>query len=71
MKKNEKGQFIGRGEEVALEILKLEFGEDAEYKIQVPFIKWNDSEFIRISIQAYNNKKDIEKLLDALKNEYC
>ena len=37
MKKNEKGQFIGRGEEVALEILKLEFGEDAEYKIQVPF----------------------------------
>ena len=35
MHKNEKGQFIGRGEDTALEILKTEF-PDAEFKIQVP-----------------------------------
>lgn len=36
MYKNEKGQFIGRGEDVALKILKSEF-KDAEFKTQVPF----------------------------------
>lgn len=35
MHKNEKGQFIGRGEDTALEILKTEF-PDAEFKTQVP-----------------------------------
>ena len=35
MHKNEKGQFIGRGEDTALEILKTEFPV-AEFKIQVP-----------------------------------
>ena len=37
MKVNKKGQFIGRGEETALLVLKDLFGEDAEYSIQVPF----------------------------------
>ena len=42
-----------------------------KYKIQIPFIKWHDREFIRISIQAYNSKEDIVTLLKALKKEYC
>jgi hypothetical protein len=37
MKVNEKGQFIGRGEETALLIIKDLFGKNAEYSIQVPF----------------------------------
>ena len=37
MKINKKGQFIGRGEETALLVLKDLFGKDAEYSIQVPF----------------------------------
>ena len=37
MKVNEKGEFIGDGEEVALEILKDIFGEEAEYSTQVKF----------------------------------
>ena len=37
MKINKKGQFIGRGEETALLIIKDLFGENAEYSIQVPF----------------------------------
>ena len=40
-----------------------------KYKIQIPFILWNNISFIRISIQAYNTKEDIYKLLDALKKE--
>ena len=37
-----------------------------KYKIQIPFITWNDKTFLRISIQAYNSKEDILKLLEAL-----
>ena len=37
MYKNKKGQIIGRGEDIALEILKGEFGDDAIYKTQVSF----------------------------------
>ena len=37
-----------------------------KYKIQIPFISWKDKTFIRISIQAYNSKEDVLKLLEAL-----
>ena len=39
-----------------------------KYKIQVPFISWNKQTLFRISIQAYNTKKDIYKLIEAMKN---
>ena len=42
-----------------------------KYNIQIPFIKWNNQVLMRISIQAYNSKEDVNKLLEALKNEYC
>lgn len=47
MHKNEKGEFIGRGEITALEILKTEF-PDAEFNTQVPLRKllseeWQDT----------------------------
>ena len=45
MKVNEKGQFIGKGEETALSILKDIYGENAEYKIQVPFRDLLDEEW--------------------------
>ena len=32
---------------------------------------WNEISLIRISIQVYNKKEDVYKLLDALKKEYC
>jgi isopenicillin-N epimerase len=38
-----------------------------EYKIEVPFVQWQDKQFIRISIQAYNDQEDVDKLLNALK----
>ena len=45
MKVNEKGQFIGKGEETALSILKDMYGENAEYRIQVPFRDLLDEEW--------------------------
>lgn len=38
-----------------------------EYKIEVPVFRWKDEIFIRVSIQAYNNENDVDKLIGALK----
>jgi len=34
--------------------------------IHIPIIYWNDSVFMRVSIQAYNTKSDINKMFDML-----
>lgn len=39
-----------------------------EYRIEVPLIEWNDMRLIRVSIQAYNDRRDADALLDALKS---
>jgi isopenicillin-N epimerase len=38
-----------------------------EYKIEVPLTQWQDQQFVRISVQAYNRQEDIELLVKALK----
>jgi isopenicillin-N epimerase len=38
-----------------------------EYKIEVPLIQWQDKQFVRISVQGYNSREDIDALLNALK----
>ena len=38
-----------------------------EYRIEVPLIQWQDRQFIRISIQAYNSQEDVVALIGALK----
>ena len=38
-----------------------------EYKIEVPLVRLNDREYLRVSIQAYNKVEDIERLTIALK----
>ena len=45
---------------------KIEFYN--KYKIQVPFVKWNDKTFFRISFQVYNSKDDINHLIESLKD---
>jgi isopenicillin-N epimerase len=37
-----------------------------EYRIEVPLIEWNDEQYIRVSIQAYNSRQDTDYLLKAL-----
>jgi isopenicillin-N epimerase len=37
-----------------------------EYKVEVPLTRWDNREFLRISIQAYNSVEDVDRLVDAL-----
>jgi isopenicillin-N epimerase len=37
-----------------------------EYRIEVPLIEWNKMKLIRVSIQGYNSKRDVNYLLRAL-----
>jgi isopenicillin-N epimerase len=38
-----------------------------EYRVEVPAIYWNDREFTRVSVQAYNSPDDVERLLEGLR----
>lgn len=37
-----------------------------EYRIEVPVHEWNGNKLIRVSVQGYNSKRDVDKLIDAL-----
>jgi isopenicillin-N epimerase len=37
-----------------------------EYKVEVPLTRWNNREFLRISILVYNSVEDVERLVGAL-----
>jgi len=37
-----------------------------EYRIEVPLVEWNGNKLIRISVQGYNTKRDVDKLINAL-----
>lgn len=38
-----------------------------EHQVEVPMVRWNGREFMRVSIQAYNKVADVERLVAALK----
>ena len=38
-----------------------------EYRIEVPLTEWRGNKFVRISVQGYNTKRDVEALLRALR----
>ena len=38
-----------------------------EHRIEVPLVRWNERELLRVSIQAYNSVEDMERLEEALK----
>ena len=37
-----------------------------EFKIEIPIFEWQGHNLIRSSIQVYNNKKDMDSLMNAL-----
>jgi len=39
-----------------------------EYRIEIPPTRWKDQQFLRISIQGYNDQSDIDILIEALHN---
>ncbi len=66
-------KFLGQMSSIPMQsndILQDQIDFYTNYKIQIPFIKWHDKEFFRISIQAYNTKEDIFRLLETLDDKY-
>ena len=66
-------KFLGQMSSIPMQssdIIQDQIDFYLNYKIQIPFIKWHNKEFFRISIQVYNSKKDIVKLLEALDHKY-
>jgi isopenicillin-N epimerase len=39
-----------------------------EYRVEVPVIEWNGRQLVRVSVQGYNTREDIEALVRALEN---
>ena len=67
-------KFLGQMSSIYLDFknpIQTQIDFYKKYNIQIPFMIWNEISLIRISIQAYNKKEDVFKLLDALKKEYC
>jgi len=38
----------------------------ADYRIEVPMVRWNAADFVRVSFQGYNTAADLEALLAAM-----
>ena len=55
---------IARIPQSNLEVLKSRLYD--EFKIEVPLIQWQDRQFVRISVQGYNTKDDVDALVRAL-----
>ena len=36
------------------------------YRVEIPVIQWQDRQFVRISIQGYNDLEDVDALVAAL-----
>jgi isopenicillin-N epimerase len=47
-----------------LEILKQRLYDD--YKVEVPMIQWQDRQFVRVSVQGYNTREDVNTLVTTL-----
>jgi len=51
---------------VDVDLLKVRLYEKVH--IEVPVFQWKDRKLIRISVQGYNTKRDVNKLVVALKS---
>jgi isopenicillin-N epimerase len=38
-----------------------------EYRVEVPIIEWGGREFVRVSVQGYNRRRDVEAVEEALR----
>jgi isopenicillin-N epimerase len=62
-------EFLGQMTTIAYKLddpIQNQIDFYTKYKIQLPFIKWNDKTFFRISLQVYNSKQEVEYLIKSL-----
>jgi isopenicillin-N epimerase len=38
-----------------------------EFRVEVPVVEWQGRQFLRVSLQAYNTRRDVERLTEALR----
>jgi isopenicillin-N epimerase len=50
-----------------VDVAKLQSRLYEDHRVEVPVHAWNDLKLIRLSLQAYNSEKDIERLLHGLR----
>ena len=39
----------------------------SDYKIEIPIFEWKDRKLLRLSFNSYNDEKDADRLIDAIK----
>ena len=50
-----------------IDVQKFKLDLYDKYQIEIPIIKWEDKNLIRISVQIYNTKEEVDYLINALK----
>ena len=50
----------------AIDLAKMKKRLIEDFRVEIPLIRWNGRQFIRISIQGYNDERDVDALLAAL-----
>jgi isopenicillin-N epimerase len=61
------GQMVVASLPVDTDIVLLKQKLYDEYKIEIPVLEWNEKKLMRLSVQGYNTKQDMNKLICALK----
>jgi isopenicillin-N epimerase len=61
------GQMVAASLPDETDILTLKRRLYDDYRIEVPLIEWDGRKLIRVSIQGYNTRRDVDHLLRALK----
>jgi isopenicillin-N epimerase len=51
-------------DDVAMEEAKRRLWD--EYQVEVPLVSWNSRRFVRVSIQAYNSHRDVDRWVEGL-----
>jgi isopenicillin-N epimerase len=62
------GQFAAAPLPASTEVQKLKDWLYNERRIEVPIIDWNGRKFVRVSIQGYNTPREVDLLVEALKD---
>jgi isopenicillin-N epimerase len=60
------GQFAAAPLPASTDVKQLKDWLYAEHRIEVPIIDWHGRKFVRVSIQGYNTRRDVDALVKAL-----
>ena len=60
------GQFAAAPLPASTDVKQLKDWLYAEHRIEVPIIDWHGRKFVRVSIQGYNTRREVDALVKAL-----